>query len=220
MVAGVLLGASNSEPIGTTQLGDLRQQQRVCVCVCVVCVVCVCVCVFLCVCVCVCACACACGGCRCGLPAPRPRLLRAPPPRCSLPSMPCWRPWRPVLCGQSTCSRSEFARRAGRLSCAPLAPCSDLEPYSCVAQLESSPKLCVCASHLFVLYFLVVLVDLGFIVVVIAVDLLGTRRRSSNGLTSALTAALRPFCLPSATPQPPARSCCSRVLGRGPSCCR
>jgi hypothetical protein len=106
--------------------------------------VCVCVCVFLCVCVCVCACACACGGCRCGLPAPRPRLLRAPPPRCSLPSMPCWRPWRPVLCGQSTCSRSEFARRAGRLSCAPLAPCSDLEPYSCVAQLESSPKLCVC----------------------------------------------------------------------------
>ena len=141
---------------------------------------------FLCVCVCVCACACACGGCRCGLPAPRPRLLRAPPPRCSLPSMPCWRPWRPVLCGQSTCSRSEFARRAGRLSCAPLAPCSDLEPYSCVAQLESSPKLCVCVSHLIVLYFLVVLVDLGFIVVVIAVDLLGTRRRSSNGLTSAL----------------------------------
>ena len=46
MVAGVLLGASNSEPIGTTQLGGLRQQQRVCVCVCVRVRVCVCVCMW------------------------------------------------------------------------------------------------------------------------------------------------------------------------------
>ena len=54
MVAGVPLGASNSEPTGTTQLGDLRQQQRVCVCgVCGVCV-CVSVCVRVRVCVCVC----------------------------------------------------------------------------------------------------------------------------------------------------------------------
>ena len=40
-------------------------------------------------------------------------------------------------------------------------------------------------SHLSVLLLRVVLVDLGFIVVVIAVDRLGTRRRSSKGLTSA-----------------------------------
>ena len=71
MVAGVPLGASNSEPTGTTQLGDLRQQRGcVCVCGCVGgvwvcgcegvwvcgCVgVCVCVRVRVCVCVCVCA---------------------------------------------------------------------------------------------------------------------------------------------------------------------
>ena len=43
----------------------------------------------------------------------------------------------------------------------------------------------MCVSHLSVLLLRIVLVDLGFIVVVIAVDRLGTRRRSSDGLTSA-----------------------------------
>ena len=58
--------------------------------------------------------------------------------------------------------------------------------------------VCVCSGR-----------PLVFVVVVIAIDRPGARHRSSQLL-----------CLPSAPPQPPARSRCSRVLGRGRRCCR